>query len=324
MNKNTEDEIWQNADIVTFSGGGVASNSLVARFLATLQGENFYEILRFRHSEGFSPKNLLGYAQNDVVSLPLQGRGCPQDRRGFDNTRTKVAAFTLAEVLITLGIIGIVAALTLPNLVLKYQKSRDLNRLKKVYAELVQVFRSASQHVNLYSVGNDWENTNEVVNAIKPYLHYSKAYDMVNVYSASKSMCYEPGKFVSSVKGSGSYVWLTKVGISNPIAGNTASILLNNGACVGFNRQGKTDRTIILDINGPSQLPNMVGKDVFFYMINKDNMLLPKGFDLKYSQITSSSSSGHGCACDKVTKKCGAGMYCAARIWRDGWQINYY
>ncbi len=39
--------------------------------------------------------------------------------------------FTLAEVLITLGIIGIVAALTLPSLIQKYQEKVTLERLKK-------------------------------------------------------------------------------------------------------------------------------------------------------------------------------------------------
>ena len=43
------------------------------------------------------------------------GRGCPQDRRGFGNTRTKAATFTLAEVLITLGIIGVVAVMMIPS-----------------------------------------------------------------------------------------------------------------------------------------------------------------------------------------------------------------
>ena len=39
--------------------------------------------------------------------------------------------FTLADVLITLGIIGIVAALTLPSLIQKYQEKVTLERLKK-------------------------------------------------------------------------------------------------------------------------------------------------------------------------------------------------
>lgn len=36
-------------------------------------------------------------------------------------TKTNFAAFTLAEVLVTLGIIGVIAALTLPQLIKDYQ-----------------------------------------------------------------------------------------------------------------------------------------------------------------------------------------------------------
>ena len=41
--------------------------------------------------------------------------------------------FTLAEVLITLGIIGVVAALTLPSIVAHQRKVEDSSRLKKFY-----------------------------------------------------------------------------------------------------------------------------------------------------------------------------------------------
>ncbi len=47
----------------------------------------------------------------------------------FDNNRR--AAFTLAEVLITLGIIGVVAALTIPNLISKYNEFVTIIQLKK-------------------------------------------------------------------------------------------------------------------------------------------------------------------------------------------------
>ena len=46
------------------------------------------------------------------------------------------AAFTLAEVLITLGIIGIVAALTIPAIITNYQKKATVVHLHKVYAQL--------------------------------------------------------------------------------------------------------------------------------------------------------------------------------------------
>lgn len=45
-------------------------------------------------------------------------------------------AFTLAEVLITLGVIGVVAALTLPALISKYEEVVMVNKLKRTYSEL--------------------------------------------------------------------------------------------------------------------------------------------------------------------------------------------
>ncbi|MEG1965489.1 MAG: prepilin-type N-terminal cleavage/methylation domain-containing protein [Oscillospiraceae bacterium] len=53
----------------------------------------------------------------------------------IDNKRMQIAspAFTLAEVLITLGIIGIVAAMTMPMLIQKYQNYILKNQFKKVY-----------------------------------------------------------------------------------------------------------------------------------------------------------------------------------------------
>ena len=46
----------------------------------------------------------------------------------------KKNGFTLAEVLITLGIIGVVAAITLPTVIQNYQKQVLVTQLKKMYA----------------------------------------------------------------------------------------------------------------------------------------------------------------------------------------------
>lgn len=50
-------------------------------------------------------------------------------------------SFTLAEVLITLGIIGVVAAITLPTIVSNYQKTQYVTGLKKAYTEFNQVLK---------------------------------------------------------------------------------------------------------------------------------------------------------------------------------------
>ena len=55
----------------------------------------------------------------------------------------KQKAFTLAEVLITLGIIGVVAAMTIPTLIGKYQEKQFKTAYKKVYSELSRAFQEA-------------------------------------------------------------------------------------------------------------------------------------------------------------------------------------
>ena len=50
----------------------------------------------------------------------------------FTYSPYKKAAFTLAEVLVTLGIIGVVAALTIPALIADYKKIVYVNQLKKI------------------------------------------------------------------------------------------------------------------------------------------------------------------------------------------------
>ena len=61
--------------------------------------------------------------------------------------------FTLAEVLITLGIIGIVAAMTLPTLIQKYQDKSDYSQLQKVYSQLLQATLSVEQE---YGSISEW------------------------------------------------------------------------------------------------------------------------------------------------------------------------
>ena len=57
---------------------------------------------------------------------------------GGGNSVALIPAFTLAEVLITLGIIGVVAAMTLPSLINNTEKQERREALKKAYSVLQQ------------------------------------------------------------------------------------------------------------------------------------------------------------------------------------------
>lgn len=86
------------------------------------------------------------------------------------NSNKEIKAFTLAEVLITLGIIGVVAALTIPALIGKFQDLQYKSAYKKVFSEINQAYKMAVQeNGGGFGAYNPNNNTQSVVkfNALK-------------------------------------------------------------------------------------------------------------------------------------------------------------
>lgn len=82
----------------------------------------------------------------------------------------KKTGFTLAEVLITLGIVGVVSAMTLPTLVANYQKQATVSKIKKFYTNINQVFLRAQADNGEYSTWS-YDNVEDYYNKyLKPYL----------------------------------------------------------------------------------------------------------------------------------------------------------
>ena len=115
----------------------------------------------------------------------------------------KRKAFTLAEVLITLAIIGVVAALTIPSLVQKYKERETITRVKEFYSVFSQAYQLAIlEHgtFDQWGLGDTHEkveqedgsfqrdeyslnNYNKFFDIIKPYLKYDSytPFDNTNV-----------------------------------------------------------------------------------------------------------------------------------------------
>lgn len=66
--------------------------------------------------------------------------------------------FTLAEVLITLGIIGVVAALTMPTLIANYQKTAIKSQFKKSYSVLQQALLKAQADLDYQPECYYWDS----------------------------------------------------------------------------------------------------------------------------------------------------------------------
>ena len=87
------------------------------------------------------PHNKEGARMLQPINNPVRPLTLALSRRARENQSAitnRKAAFTLAEVLITLGIIGLVAAMTLPSLVNKYREQEIITRVKKTYTSIAQ------------------------------------------------------------------------------------------------------------------------------------------------------------------------------------------
>ena len=114
-----------------------------------------------RHSEALqSRKNPAYYCNTSKLkgiymnnSTKTDHASTPLGIFASKNLAAKKAAFTLAEVLITLGIIGVVAAMTLPTLIQNHQKQTYVAGLQKAMSTTSNMFKKmqADEGVDLYN-----------------------------------------------------------------------------------------------------------------------------------------------------------------------------
>ena len=119
----------------------------------------------------------------------------------FSYSPHKRAAFTLAEVLITLGIIGVVAAMTIPTLITTHNKRVVETRLEKFYSSMNQAIRMAELD---YGARELWFEINTdltlqeawVKKYIIPYMNVIKV-DTVSMGSKFLTIYFADGSAVS-------------------------------------------------------------------------------------------------------------------------------
>lgn len=246
---------------------------------------------------------------------------------GLFGGKMKFKAFTLAEVLITLGIIGIVAAMTLPALIKNHQRKETEARLKKAYSTISQAFEAAVAKHGDVNYWPEWDDAELILTRyIAPEIKNAKVFPAVD--NDTNVMCYEgrhPGGFQKGDEYT-QYGWMSKVYISSPFYKNrTASMKLIDGTCIGLNsnetiadKNNSYLKYLFIDTNGSYRAPNMAGMDLFFFIV-KDNMIVPNGYNWDTSKLSDPSVAN---SCHRKAK--GGGFVCAARIMGEGWTINYW
>lgn len=190
-------------------------------------------------------------------------------------------AFTLAEVLITLGIIGIVAAMTIPTIINSYQEQTYITQFKKAYSQLSQAYISVAKD---YGTANNWASSQDAYNYFKPYFNVNE--DCPNTLGCFPQVSYNDLQGVSA---------------ENPY--NRVRYKFNTGDGTSFMFDGIT--SVFVDTNGKKG-PNQFGYDFFYFVLNNKNGApyvsgMPGGMDItgfctKIGTPTGGWYSGGSCA----------------------------
>lgn len=214
--------------------------------------------------------------------------------------------FTLAEVLITIGIIGVVAAMTLPALVGHYRKVEAASRIKKFYSAMQQAIVMSEAvngdskewvkaDVQLDSDGNiDYDAQGEVskdffMQYLAPYFKYTKII-------SGKNTVEEDG----TKSGTYTAVYLA----------DGSSVQFYNGVCMD----------VIFDINGDRK-PNTPGIDefVFFFCLSPE----AREGHCRNNKQAFCTPSYEARTRDELKDKCKTRAYlCSSLLEHDNWEFK--
>ena len=222
-------------------------------------------------------------------------------------TFIKRPAFTLAEVLITLGIIGIVAAMTIPTLITNNQKKQTVVKLQRAISVLNQAYK-----LSYDDVGELGAEETKDFNSLEYFNTYWAPYIKVSTYCRSAAQCgYQSVQpwLQANNKKSGWYPVETRIRTAFITAdGFLYTIFL---ATWNSDDSKKAEYRVSVDLNG-AEGPNKFGRDVFFLSRTQTDGggIRPYCYEKSNDEV------------DKDCSTSGVGECCAEKIRRAGWEIN--
>lgn len=223
-------------------------------------------------------------------------------------------AFTLAEILITLGIIGVVAAMTIPTLINQTTKRGIITAFNKDFSDISNALMMVKKDNGGFVAGGIGSTPTGVISSLENYMKFVKVCSN-NSYTEG---CFDyAGASASNLKmlNGAAYWWATRPSFPGAILPNGSVIIVynSNATCTSM---GIIDvglcANIMIDVNGPKS-PNIYGRDLFDFYITEFG-LIPKG---SHGDTASTNPTTYGC------REAGGnpnGEGCAARILRDGTQ----
>ncbi len=175
--------------------------------------------------------------------------------------------FTLAEVLITLGIIGVIAAMTVPTLIENTRNKEFQVRLKKAYSEWNQISRRFMDEHEQSIPGFAAENKDPQI-----------LLDELNKYSTG-----------TGVKRTSAKPYTQKFSLGGIKLADTNQPCDDTWTRRNYNMSGyfyqidglfsvpRNGPRVCIDLNGPDKKPNTLGIDIFSFIFTTDGAVIPEG-----------------------------------------------
>ncbi len=218
-------------------------------------------------------------------------------------------AFTLTELLVALGIVGAIAALSVPSLLISINNRLLTTQLKSTVGSVQQlIFDQLIAHKTKNLLETDFKNPATLLT--------NSNFSVAKTCADSAKDCWkttqdEQGKLITYRNLNG--------GTATPVGAGYTSILLQNGGIISYSLVTKqvyyadtTDDVIsdfCMDVNA-NDGPNMWGRDYFCFYITRKGKITPLNEDLTLAQ--------------KITMcKAGNANHCAAAVIENNWVMPY-
>ena len=251
------------------------------------------------------------------------------DKYEFDKEKfsLKKSAFTLAETLITLTIIGVIAALTIPSLISEYQKHTYVVGLKKAYSQLQNAMKMIpitqgcpAGDYDCAGWNDEWGKvTNIEGQEFDGYIKNKQTYLLSKQFKINK-LCYDDSTDPECVK------------TTNHFYPNiNTSLFITNDGMIWLSYGGDYD---LIDINGLKG-PNKWGRDQFAFDITGQDTenrygipqgtVVPHGSKL-YADIYNYPNlywrNNNYCTTENVNRGSHFAEYCTGRVLEED-AMNY-
>lgn len=253
--------------------------------------------------------------------------------------------FTIAEVLIALAIVGVVAALTIPALVKNYQKqvwgtslAAAVSDFENAMSTMImrdgatdmygtKLLLNLEEKSDRLESNTDKDIINTFVEDISTILKIESVYDIYDFYKndphymeqgwIGDDQYFERSIFLKTSKG---YTYSILVEPIRKDQNKEADVLALGGNLYNV------VASVYIDVNSENK-PNHFGYDVFTFFLGSDGKLYPYGgidFSInKYGNNNGNETWQKNCSDSQIASKTLLYEYCTGRVVQNGYKIDY-